>query len=85
MRLDGIAAQTTAQSNGTFSNINLNKLALLVIRKFVKSKRKKVREALVDAKDAAADRKLFLRSQKLLAHLPKDRAGHARTIDRVGC
>ena len=30
VRLDGIAAQTTAQSNGSFSNINLNKLALLV-------------------------------------------------------
>ena len=80
VRLDGIAAQTTAQSNGSFSNINLNKLALLVIRKFVKSKRKKVREALVDAKDAAADRKLFLRSQKVVARLLKDRADHARAI-----
>ena len=46
----------------------------------MKSKRKKVRKALVDAKDAAADRKLFLRSQKVVARLLKDRADHARAI-----
>ena len=53
----------------------MNKLALLVIRKFVKSKRKRARKALADAKDAAADRKLFLRGQKVVARLLKDRVG----------
>ena len=46
----------------------------------MKSKRKKVRKALADAKNAAADRKLFLRSQKVVARLLKDRADHARAI-----
>ena len=80
VRLDGIVAQATAQSNRTFSNLDLNKLALLVVRKVVRSKREKVRKAVADAKDAADDRKLFLREQKAEAHMFKERADHARAI-----
>lgn len=80
VRLDGIAAQASAQSNRTFSDLSLNKLALLVVRRVVRSKREQVRKAVADAKDAADDRKLFLREQKAEARMFKERADHARAI-----
>jgi hypothetical protein len=80
VRVGGIAAQATAQNNKSFSNMKLNKLALLVVRKVVQSKRVEVRAALKEAKDAADDRKLFLRNTKADAKNLRDRANHARRI-----
>ena len=81
----GLGAQTTAQCNRTFENIKLNKLALLVVRQFVYSKRGDVRSALRLAQDAADNRKLLLKELKVVTALNRQRAEHCAASHRVGC
>lgn len=80
VRLDGIGAEATAQSNHTFENVPLNKLAKIIVRQVVNSKRKAVRKAMAKAKAAADDRKLHLREIRVEAKKARDRAEHARRL-----
>ena len=84
VRVDGLAAQATEEQNGSFLPgavlSQFNKAALLVIRKWVRGKRRHMRTYLSELADAQVARKLQMRRACVEAKIEKYREAYARAM-----
>jgi hypothetical protein len=84
MRIDGLCAQAMEEQNGSFKPgarlDKLNRVALLVLRKYARGQRPTVTANLKKLAKAQVDRKLEVRKANVLIKLEKYREAYARSM-----
>ena len=84
MRIDGLCAQAMEEQNGSFKPgarlDKLNRVALLVLRKYARGQRSTVTANLKKLAKAQVDRKLEVRKANVLIKLEKYRESYARSM-----